>query len=130
MTFTQPLSGYAQSWPSSLSAASSSEPAYAPVERYFQPASATTKATSAAPRGRLLRDGECRVQHRTSRDSGEDSLVLQQLPRPPQRVVGADGVPPIEDTRVVQLGHEPLVEVPQPVYQLAVARLGRDDLHV
>ena len=40
-----------------------------------------------------------------------------------------DREPGVDQRGVVQLGHETLVEVAQPVDELAVARLGRDDPH-
>ncbi len=42
-----PRRPHAQSWPSRASSASSRVPSYAPVDRYFQPPSHTTKAMSA-----------------------------------------------------------------------------------
>ena len=54
----------------------------------------------------------------------------RQLPGAAQCVAAADGVAGGEHGRVVQLGDEALVEVAQPVHELAVARLGGHDLHV
>src|SRR5699024_3457155 len=55
------------------------------------------------------------VQHGPGRDTGEDSLVLQQLPGPPESVVGPYREPTVEHALVVQFGDEPLVDVAQPV---------------
>ena len=54
--------------------------------------------------------------------------LLEQLAGAPHRVGRTDREPRREHRRVVQLGHEALVEVAQAVDQLAVPRLGGDDL--
>src|SRR5205823_8850914 len=46
------------------------------------------------------------------------------------RVPGTHGEPPGQHGRVVQLGDVPLVDVAQPVHQLAVPGLGGHDLHL
>ena len=65
---------------------------------------------------------------RPGREAGEEPLVVEQLTHPAHRVARPDRVARREHRLVVELGHEALVEVAQPVDQLAVARLGRHDL--
>ena len=79
---------------------------------------------------RVAGHAQGRVQDRAGGRTGEDPLHLHQLAHALHGVVGADREPGRQHRRVVQLRHEALVEVAQAVDQLAVARLGRDDLDV
>ena len=81
-----------------------------------------------AGRDLLVGDAERGVQDRAGRDAGEDALALDQLAGAADGVVRADREPGVEQRRVVELGDEALVDVAQAVDQLAVARLGGDDL--
>src|SRR3954451_4578743 len=78
---------------------------------------------------RLRRLAQRCMHDRTRRDPCEDPLGLQQLADPSYGVPRTDREPRVDQRGVVQLGDEPLVEVAQPVDQLAVAGLGRDDPH-
>src|SRR6478735_7317163 len=68
------------------------------------------------------------VQDRPGGDAREDALLLEQLPDPSYGVTRADREPRVDQRLVVQLRDEALVEVAQAVDQLAVPRLGGDDL--
>src|SRR6476469_4528707 len=70
------------------------------------------------------------VEDRAGGDAGEDALELEQLAHTAYGVARADREAGVDERGVVELGDEPLVEVAQAVDQLAVARLGGDDLHV
>ena len=102
------------------------------MERYFQPPSQTTKQMSARCVGLDGLGGlaERRVQDRAGRDADEHALEVEQLAHPAHRVARTDREPGVDQRGVVELGHEALVEVAQPVDQLAVARLGGDDPHL
>ena len=63
------------------------------------------------------------VQDRAGRDPGEDALRLEELTHPAYGVTRADGEARVDQGLVVQLGDEALVEVAQPVDELAVAGL-------
>src|SRR5438270_4878893 len=58
---------------------------------------------------------ERRMQDRAGGDPREDSLVLDELSGTAQRVFRPDREPGVEHARVVQLGHETLVDVAQAV---------------
>src|SRR3954451_1292863 len=79
---------------------------------------------------RLRRLAQRCMHDRTRRDPCEDPLGLQQLADPSYGVPRTDREPRVDQRGVVQLGDEPLVEVAQPVDQLAVAGLGGDDRDV
>src|SRR5699024_2466956 len=70
---------------------------------------------------RLRRLCESGVQDRTARQAGEQAFCVEQLAYAADRVAGPDGEPRVDEGLVVELGHEALVEVAQPVHQLAVA---------
>src|SRR4051794_7092538 len=78
----------------------------------------------------LVGDAERRVQDRAGRDAGEDALALHQLTGAMDGVLGPHGEAGVQQRGIVELGDEPLVDVAQPVDQLAVARLGGDDLDI
>src|SRR5262249_46076078 len=75
-------------------------------------------------------DADGRVEGRAGRDAGEDALLGEEFTRSRHRVGRADGEARGQHRLVVELGDEALVQVPQPVDQVVVARLGRDDLDV
>src|SRR5690606_16679412 len=79
---------------------------------------------------RLPRHPQRRVQRAAGRDAREDALLLQQLAGAAQRVPGRDGEPGGQHRLVVQLRDEALVDVAQPVHQVAVTGLRGDDLDV
>ena len=70
------------------------------------------------------------MQDRTGRDTGEDSLLIEQLARALEGVAWAHGEAGGQDAGVVELGHEAFIKVAESVDEFAVARLRGDDLDV
>ncbi len=75
-----------------------------------------------------LADSQRGVQHRARRDAGEDPFGVHQLAGAAHGVGRADRVPGGQHLRVVQFGHEPLIDVAQRIDPLAVAGFGGHDL--
>ena len=70
------------------------------------------------------------MQDRSGRDAREDAFDLEQLAHTTHGIPRADAVASRQHRFVIELGDEALVEIAQPVHQLAIARFGRDDLHI
>ena len=96
-----------------------------PAERYFQPPSGSS--ATIVPDAIVARHPGRRDEHGPARGPGEDPLAEDEVAQRGHRVAVRDEVLPVEQARVEDLGHEPLVERAQPLDVLAGQRLGGVD---